>query len=64
LAEPVDGDEHPMLLVAVILVVWLLAALAAVVLCLAARRGEQEMTAVRPVVLQPADGPASRRTAS
>ena len=53
-----------MLLVAVILVVWLVAAVAAVVLCLAARRGDQEMTAVRPVVLQPAEGPASRRTAS
>jgi hypothetical protein len=64
LDELVDGDEHPMLLVAVILVVWLVAALAAVALCLAARRGDEEMTAVRPVVLQAADGPASRRTAS
>ena len=53
-----------MLLVAAIFVVWLVAALAAVVLCLAARRGDQEMTAVRPVVLQAAEGPASRRTAS
>jgi hypothetical protein len=51
-----------MLLVAAILVVWVLAAFAAVVLCMAAGRGDRELTAVRPVVLHSVDGHASRQT--
>ena len=56
--------KEPMLLVAAILIVWLAGALAAVALCVAARRGDRELAAVRPVVLHTVDGTASRRTAS
>jgi hypothetical protein len=58
----VDGDEYPMLVVAAILLVWTLAAFAAVVLCRAARRGDRELTSTRPAALHGADGAASRRT--
>jgi hypothetical protein len=51
-----------MLVVAAILLVWTLAAFAAVVLCRAARRGDRELTSARPAALHGADGPASRRT--
>jgi hypothetical protein len=51
-----------MLLVAGILVIWVLAACAAVALCAAARRGDRELASVRPVVLHVVGGHASRRT--
>ena len=51
-----------MLLVAALLLVWTLAALAAVALCAAARRGDHELPTARPVVLRSVDGAASRRT--
>jgi hypothetical protein len=51
-----------MLLIAVILVVWALAALAGIVLCVAASRGDDELTAVRPTVLHSVDGAAFRQT--
>jgi hypothetical protein len=51
-----------MLLVAGILLIWVLAACAAAALCAAARRGDQELSSVRPVVLHTVGGHASRRT--
>jgi hypothetical protein len=50
-----------MLLLAGILVIWVVAALAAVALCAAARRGDRELAA-RPVLLHSVDGHAARQT--
>ena len=57
-----DMTRPQMLLVAGILVIWALSAFAAVALCAAARRGDRELAAVRPVVLRTVDGHASRVT--
>ena len=54
--------NRPMLLIAGLLLTWMLVACAAVVLCAAARHGDREMAAVRPVVLRSVDGTASRHT--
>lgn len=51
-----------MLLVAGLILVWTLAALAAVVLCIAARRGDEELAMARPTRLHSVDGTASRLT--
>jgi hypothetical protein len=53
---------EPMLLVAALLLAWIVAALAAVALCVAARRGDRELALARPVVLHSVDGVASRHT--
>jgi hypothetical protein len=55
--------EEPVLLPVALVLGWIVAALAAVVPCVAARRGDREMAAVRPVVLHTVDGTVSRRTA-
>ena len=51
-----------MLLVAAILVLWTVAALAALVLCAAAAKGDRELATVRPTVLNSVDGSAVRHT--
>jgi hypothetical protein len=51
-----------MLLIAGLLITWTLVALAAAVLCAAARRGDREQAAARPVVLHSVDGAATRQT--
>ena len=51
-----------MLLLTVILLAWIVAAAAAIVLCVAARRGDEGLAAVRPTVLRSIDGGAVRRT--
>jgi hypothetical protein len=65
LREAVDGEEgRQMLLLAVLFLTWVLVASAAVILCLAARRGDEEMAEVRPVVLRAIDGSASRSSSA
>jgi hypothetical protein len=51
-----------MLLVAGILLAWIVAASAAIVLCVAARRGDEELSMPRPTALPAVDGAVSSHT--
>jgi hypothetical protein len=62
LTASADGDQQIMLLLAGLLLTWALVAFAAVVLCVAARRGDEEMASIRPVLLHSVDADAPRYT--
>jgi hypothetical protein len=51
-----------MLLFAGLLLAWVLVAVAAIVLCVAARRGDEELAMARPARLHSVDGTVSRLT--